>query len=93
MNTFTFILDPLRTVFSIIFGYVPTVIGVLAALLIGGIVAREVGKVVSSFLKSVHLDKVCHTIGLDHVLTTGGIKRHVSDLRSEEHTSELQSQR
>ena len=80
MNTFTFILDPLRTVFSMIISFVPTVIGVLAALVIGGILAREVGKVISSFLKSVHIDKACHTIGLDHVLTNGGIKRHVSDL-------------
>ncbi len=79
MNT-SFILDPLKTVFSMIITYVPTIIGVLAALVIGGIIAREVGKVVSSFLKSVHIDKVSSTVGLDHVLTTGGIKRHVSDL-------------
>jgi hypothetical protein len=80
MDTFTFILDPLKTVFSMIINYVPTIVGVLAALLIGGIVAREVGKVVSSFLKSIHVDKVSHTVGLDTVLTTGGIKRHASDL-------------
>lgn len=76
----TFIMDPLKQVFSMIINYVPTVTGVLVALVIGGLVAREVGKAVASLLKSVHIDKVSHTIGLDHVLTTGGVKRHASDL-------------
>ncbi len=80
MNTLTFILDPLKTVFSIISSYIPTVLGVLAALVIGGLVAREVGKLVASTLKSIHVDKISHTIGLSHVLETGGIKRSVSDL-------------
>lgn len=80
MNTITFILDPLKTVFSIIYSFVPTVLGVLAVLVIGGLVAREVGKVITSILKNTPVDKVSHTIGLEHVLTTGGIKRPVSDL-------------
>ncbi|MBI4309374.1 MAG: hypothetical protein HY591_03485 [Candidatus Omnitrophica bacterium] len=80
MDYITFILDPLKSVFSIISSFAPTVLGVLAALVIGGLVAREVGKVVASILKSVHIDKLSHTIGLGHVLETGGIKRPVSDL-------------
>jgi len=80
MNTIAFILDPLKTVFGMIVSYIPTVLGVLAALVIGGLVAREVGKLISSILKSIHVDKLSHTIGLDHVLTTGGIKRSASDL-------------
>ncbi len=80
MNTFTFIVEPLKTVFSIITSYIPTVLGVLAALVIGGLVAREVGKLLASILKKIHVDKVSHTIGLSHVLETGGIKRPVSDL-------------
>ena len=80
MNTITFILDPLKSVFSIIYSYIPTVLGVLAALVIGGLVAREVGKLLSSILKNIHVDKISHTIGLEQVLTTGGIKRSVSDL-------------
>ena len=80
MNTITFILDPLKSVFSIISGFIPTVLGVLAALVIGGLVAREVGKVVSAILKSIHVDKVSQIIGLSHTLEAGGIKRPVSDL-------------
>ena len=80
MNYVTFIVDPLKTVFGLINSYIPTVLGVLAALVIGGLVAREVGKLVSSILKSIHVDKISHTIGLDHVLATGGIRRSFSDL-------------
>lgn len=80
MNTITFILDPLMSVFSIITSYIPTVLGVLAALVVGGLVAREVGKLITSTLKGIHVDKLSHTIGLSHVLETGGIKRTVSDL-------------
>jgi hypothetical protein len=80
MSYITFILDPLRTVFSIISSFIPTVLGVLAALVVGGLVAREAGKLVAAILKSIHVDKISHDIGLTHTLEIGGIKRPVSDL-------------
>jgi len=80
MNYITFILDPLKTVFSIIYSFIPTVLGVLAALVVGGLVAREAGKLAAAILKRFHVDKVSHEIGLTHTLGTGGIKRPVSDL-------------
>jgi hypothetical protein len=80
MSYITFILDPLRTVFSIISSFIPTVLGVLAALIVGGLVAREAGKLVAGVLKSIHVDKISHDIGLTHTLEVGGIKRPVSDL-------------
>ncbi len=80
MNTLTFIMDPLKVVFSTIISYVPMLVGVLAALVIGTLVARHVGKMISTILRDVHLDKLSHTIGLTHVLETGGIKRPVSEI-------------
>ena len=80
MSYITFILDPLRTVFSIISSFIPTVLGVLAALVVGGLVAREAGKLVAAVLKRIHVDKISHDIGLTHTLEVGGIKRPVSDL-------------
>src|SRR5580704_16578880 len=80
MNNITFILDPLKSVFSIIYSFIPTVLGVLAALIVGGLVAREAGKLVAAVLKRVHVDKISHEIGLTRTLETGGIKRPVSDL-------------
>ena len=80
MSYITFILDPLRTVFSIISSFIPTVIGVLAALVVGGLVAPQVGKLVAGILKRIHVDRISHEIGLTNTLETGGIKRPVSDL-------------
>jgi len=80
MSYITFILDPLRSVFSIMYSFIPTVLGVLAVLVVGGLVAREAGKLVAAVLKSIHVDKISHEIGLTHTLEVGGIKRPVSDL-------------
>lgn len=80
MSHIAFILDPLKTVFSIIYSFIPTVLGVLAALVIGGLVAREAGKLATVILKGIHLDKISHDIGLSHTLSVGGVKRPVSDL-------------
>jgi len=80
MSYITFILDPLKQVFSIISSFIPTVLGVLAALVVGGLVAREAGKLVAAVLKRIHVDKISHDIGLTHTLEIGGIKRSVSDL-------------
>ncbi|MBI3602182.1 MAG: hypothetical protein HY209_04745 [Candidatus Omnitrophica bacterium] len=79
MNTVYFILDPLKAVAGIVYSYIPTVIAVLAVLVIGSLLARSVGKLVAGVLKDLHLDKFSHTTGLDRVLETGGIKRTVSD--------------
>lgn len=80
MNHITFILDPLKSVFSIIYSFIPTVIGVLAALVVGGLAAREAGKLVAAILKRVHVDRISQEIGLTHTLEAGGVKRQVSDL-------------
>lgn len=80
MSYLTFVLDPLKTVFGIIYSFIPTVLGVLAALIVGGLVAREAGKLVAAILKSIHVDKISHEIGLTHALEAGGVKRPVSDL-------------
>jgi len=80
MSYITFILDPLRSVFSIMYSFIPTVLGVLAVLVVGGLVAREAGKLVAAVLKSIHVDKISHEIGLTHTLEVGEIKRPVSDL-------------
>ena len=62
MSYLTFILDPLKTVFSIMSSFVPTVLGVLAVLVVGGLVAREAGKLVAAILKRIHVDKISHEI-------------------------------
>jgi hypothetical protein len=78
MSTFNFILDPLKAVVGVIYNYVPVTIAILAVLVIGTLIAKSLGKLVAGLLKDVHVDKLSHTVGLDRVLTTGGIKHTVS---------------
>ncbi len=80
MMYLNFILDPLKSVVSIIGAYVPTVITVLAVLVIGTLIAGMVGKLLARVLKDIHTDKISHTIGLAKVLENGGVKRPVSDV-------------
>ena len=78
MNTLNFILDPLRAVAGIVYSYVPITITVLAVLVIGTLIARSLGRLVAGVLKDIHVDQLSHTVGLDHVLETGGVKRTAS---------------
>ena len=78
MSTLNFILDPFKAVAGIVYSYVPTVVAVLAVLVLGSLLARTLAKLVAGVLKDIHVDKLSHTIGLDRVLHTGGIKRTVS---------------
>ena len=74
-----FILDPLKSVVGIVYSYIPITLAVLAVLVIGTLLAKSVGKMVSGFLKDIHVDKLSHTVGLDRVLVTGGVRRSLSD--------------
>jgi hypothetical protein len=78
IHMINFILDPLKAVAGIVYSYLPTTITVLAVLVIGTLLARSLGKLVAGLLKDVHVDKLSHTIGLDRVLTTGGVRRTLS---------------
>jgi len=80
MSYLTFILDPIKAVFGAVYSYVPAVLGVVVTLVVGGLVARGAGKLITKFLKDIHVDRMSNTLGVDHVLTAGGIKRSVSDL-------------
>lgn len=80
VNNLTFILDTLRAVGGIIVGFIPTMLGVLAALVVGWLVAREAGKLAVAVLKGIHVDKVSNKVGLAHILEASGIKCPVSEL-------------
>ena len=79
MNTLNFILDPLKAVVGIVYSYIPVAVAVLAVLVIGTLLSRSLGKLVSGALKDIHADKLSHTVGLDRVLVTGGVRRSISD--------------
>ena len=75
-----YILDPLRTVGHMVLGILPTIVGVLAVLVIGSLLARTLGKIIADAIKRVQIDKLSHAIGLTDTLEKGGIKHPISDL-------------
>ncbi len=79
MNTLNFILDPLKAVVGLVYSYIPITVAVLAVLVIGTLLSRSLGKLVAGALKDIHADKLSHTVGLDRVLVTGGVRRSISD--------------
>ena len=80
MITITYIMDSLREVGGMVLGVTPTVFWVLVVLVVGTLLARTLGSVVTDAIKRVQIDKISHTIGLSGALEAGGIKRPVSDL-------------
>ncbi len=62
-----------------VYSYIPITVAVLAVLVIGTLLARSAGKLVAGLLKDIHADKLSHTVGLDRVLVTGGVRRSVSE--------------
>ena len=80
MITITYIMDSLKEVGGMVLGVTPTVFWVLVVLVVGTLLARTLGSVVTDAIKRVQIDKISHTIGLSGALEAGGIKRPVSDL-------------
>ena len=76
----TLIIDPVREMLGYIASYIPTVVGVTLILVIGYILARVVSQLVHTILKEIHFDKLAHKIGVDTVLTKGGLKHSTVDV-------------
>ncbi len=69
----------MKTIVSTVYSYVPITITVLAILVIGTLLARTLGRLVSGLLRDIRVDQLSHKVGLDKVLVTGGVRRSVSD--------------
>ena len=76
----TLILDPVKEMLGYVAGQIPTVVGVTLILVVGYILARVVSQLVYTILKEIHFDKLAHTVGIDGVLSKGGIKHSTVDI-------------
>ena len=63
-------------------GFVPKLLGMLAILLVGWVIARAVQAVTAKILVSMKLDQAAGYLGLSEVLANAGIKRPASGLIS-----------
>ena len=79
MTFYTLIIDPVREMLVKVASFVPTLVGVLAILIIGPIVGGLLSRAVHRLLKELKFDKITDGTGLSHVFHKGGMKYSVSE--------------
>ena len=72
--------DPVKAMLIKIWSYIPTIIGAIAILVIGWIIAKFVEAIVVRALKAVRLDVISDKAGLANMLAQGEIKLTLSEL-------------
>lgn len=72
--------DPVKAMLIKLWGYIPTILGAIAILVIGWIVAKFVEAIVVRALKAARLDVVSDKAGVANMLAQGDIKWTLSEL-------------
>jgi hypothetical protein len=80
MNVQTAIIDPINATMIQLASYLPALIGALAILIVGWIIAKLVQRVVTNLLALVRLDAAAEHAGITAFLRKGEIKESASDL-------------
>ena len=73
--------DPVKAMLIKIWSYIPTILGAIAILIIGWVVAKFVEAIVVRALKAVRLDVVSDKAGIANMLAQGEIKWTLSELK------------
>ena len=60
--------------------FVPTILGALLILLVGGVIAKIIEQFIVRVLKLITLDKIAEQVQLAAILAKGGIRRKLSEL-------------
>ena len=74
------VIAPLQAAVRQLMAFVPTILGALVILLVGGLIAKGIEQLIVRALKMVTLDKIADQIQLSAVLAKGGIRRKLSEL-------------
>lgn len=74
------VVEPLRAALNQLITFVPTILGALFILLIGGIIAKGLEQLIVKVLKAITLDKIMDDLGFAGLLSKGGIRRKLSEL-------------
>ena len=75
-----FVIVPLQSALNQLVTFVPSILGALAILLIGGMLAKLLEQLIVRGLKLISLDKIADQIQLSTMLARGGIRRRLSEL-------------
>ena len=74
------LLDPLRTFISQLASFLPSLLAVVAILVVGWIVAKVIQRVLLRVLEAVRADNLAERVQLAAMLARGGIQRTFSEL-------------
>ncbi|MBI3087907.1 MAG: hypothetical protein HYY91_03370 [Candidatus Omnitrophica bacterium] len=74
------LMQPIQSLLTQLFGFLPNFLGALLILLVGWLIAKALESVVVGLLKTVQLDRLAERIQLADVLTKGGIRQKLSEL-------------
>ena len=75
-----FVIAPLQAALNQLSAYVPSILGALVILLIGGVIAKLLEQLIVQGLKLIALDKIADQIQISAMLARGGIRRRLSEL-------------
>ncbi|MBI3321994.1 MAG: hypothetical protein HYZ91_07000 [Candidatus Omnitrophica bacterium] len=74
------VIGPLQSAVNQLLMCVPAILGALAILLIGGLIAKLLEQLIIRLLKMIALDRIADQIQLTSLLARGGIRRKLSEL-------------
>ena len=74
------VVAPLQTAVNQLMSFVPTILGAMLILLVGGVIAKALEQLIIRVLKLITLDKIADQIQLSTILSRGGIRRKLSEL-------------
>ena len=75
-----FVLVPLQNALSQFLAYVPSILGALLILLVGGLIAKVLEHLITRGLKLLTVDRLADQVQLSNVLAKGGVRRKLSEL-------------
>ncbi len=74
------LIAPLQSAWDSLLRFLPTVLGALVILLIGGLVAKLIEQVLVRGLKLVRFDQLADELQISAMMTKGGVRRKLSEL-------------
>jgi small-conductance mechanosensitive channel len=75
-----FVLVPLQNALTQFLAFVPSILGALLILLVGGLIAKLLEHLIVRSLKLLTVDRLADQVQLSNVLAKGGVRRKLSEL-------------
>jgi hypothetical protein len=80
MNIHTLVLEPFMEMFTTVISFIPTLLIALGILVIGWLVSKTLGEMITQLFKAIEFDKVADKMGMVTFFKKGGIKHEPSAL-------------